>query len=217
MIKRILALLLLVTLLFSIVSCENDREYDEGEVLAAAAELIEKSLPLNELLYGKGLSYGEEHIGIYYKATDESLAAFGIETVEQMKNMVREIYSTDYSESILTSDAFSPITVDDVIVGYTRYYQSEDEDGNPNGIMVKSDYDYPLKNSYEYHANMSVIDVEGEVIVVRTMVTATSADGKVMNVNNDIRLIEEESGWRLMTPTYVVFNDYTDIYDKLKK
>ena len=217
MIKRILALLLLITSLFSIVSCENDREYDEGEVLAAAAELIEKSLPLNELLYGKGLSYGEEHIGIYYKATDESLAAFGIETVEQMKNMVREIYSTDYSESILTSDAFSPITVDDVIVGYTRYYQSEDEDGNPNGIMVKSDYDYPLKNSYEYHANMSVIDVEGEVIVVRTMVTATSADGKVMNVNNDVRLIEEESGWRLMTPTYVVFNDYTDIYDKLKK
>lgn len=217
MIKRILALLLLVTSLFSIVSCENDREYDEGEVLAAAAELIEKSLPLNELLYGKGLSYGEEHIGIYYKATDESLAAFGIETVEQMKNMVREIYSTDYSESILTSDAFSPITVDDVIVGYTRYYQSEDEDGNPNGIMVKSDYDYPLKNSYEYHANMSVIDVEGEVIVVRTMVTATSVDGKVMNVNNDVRLIEEESGWRLMTPTYVVFNDYTDIYDKLKK
>ena len=217
MIKRILALLLLVTTLFSIVSCENDREYDEGEVLAAAAELIEKSLPLNELLYGKGLSYGEEHIGIYYKATDESLAAFGIETVEQMKNMVREIYSTDYSESILTSDAFSPITVDDVIVGYTRYYQSEDEDGNPNGIMVKSDYDYPLKNSYEYHANMSVIDVEGEVIVVRTMVTATSVDGRIMNVNNDVRLIEEESGWRLMTPTYVVFNDYTDIYDKLKK
>ena len=217
MIKRILALLLLVTTLFSIVSCENDREYDEGEVLAAAAELIEKSLPLNELLYGKGLSYGEEHIGIYYKATDESLAAFGIETVEQMKNMVREIYSTDYSESILTSDAFSPITVDDVIVGYTRYYQSEDEDGNPNGIMVKSDYDYPLKNSYEYHANMSVIDVEGEVIVVRTMVTATGVDGRIMNVNNDIRLIEEESGWRLMTPTYVVFNDYTDIYDKLKK
>ena len=217
MIKRILALLLLVTSLFSIVSCENDREYDEGEVLAAAAELIEKSLPLNELLYGKGLSYGEEHIGIYYKATDESLAAFGIETVEQMKNMVREIYSTDYSESILTSDAFSPITVDDVIVGYTRYYQSEDEDGNPNGIMVKSDYDYPLKNSYEYHANMSVIDVEGEVIVVRTMVTATSVDGRIMNVNNDVRLIEEESGWRLMTPTYVVFNDYTDIYDKLKK
>jgi hypothetical protein len=217
MIKRILALLLLVTTLFSIVSCENDREYDEGEVLAAAAELIEKSLPLNELLYGKGLSYGEEHIGIYYKATDESLAAFGIETVEQMKNMVREVYSTDYSESILTSDAFSPITVDDVIVGYTRYYQSEDEDGNPNGIMVKSDYDYPLKNSYEYHANMSVIDVEGEVIVVRTMVTATSVDGRKMTVNNDVRLIEEESGWRLMTPTYVVFNDYTDIYDKLKK
>ena len=217
MIKRILALLLLITSLFSIVSCENDREYDEGEVLAAAAELIEKSLPLNELLYGKGLSYGEEHIGIYYKATDESLAAFGIETVEQMKNMVREIYSTDYSESILTSDAFSPITVDDVIVGYTRYYQSEDEDGNPNGIMVRSDYDYPLKNSYEYHANMSVIDVEGEVIVVRTMVTATSVDGRIMNVNNDVRLIEEESGWRLMTPTYVVFNDYTDIYDKLKK
>ncbi len=217
MIKRILALLLVIISLLSIVSCEKDREYDEGEVLAAAAELIERSLPLNELLYGKGLSYGDEHIGIYYKATDESLSSFGIETVEQMKNMVRDIYSAEYSESILTSDIFSPITVDEVIVGYTRYYQAEDEDGNLNGIMVKSDYDYPLTNSYEYHPNMEVIDVEGEVIVVRTMVTATSADGKVMNVNHDIRLIEEESGWRLMTPTYVVYNEYTDIYDNLKK
>ena len=85
------------------------------------------------------------------------------------------------------------------------------------GIMVKSDYDYPLKNSYTYSDSFAVADVEGEVIVVRALVTVTREDGVVKNENLDIRMIEEVSGWRLLTPTYVVYNKYTEIYDNLNK
>ncbi len=216
-VKRILALLLIIVTCISICSCEKDRDYDEAEVLAAAKTLIEKSLPLNELFYGKGLEFSDDGIGIYKKATEQSIKDFGFTTVEEMKSAVREIYASSYAESIITSDIFSAITVDEIIVKYTRYYQSTDDDGNPNGIMVKSDYDYPLKNSYTYHEQMEVIDVEGEIIVVRTLVTAVSEEGAVKNVNLDIKLIEEEAGWRLLTPTYVVYNKYTDIYDILNK
>ena len=222
-VRKITALLLVLVTALSLFSCdkdkgkEKDREYDEAEVLAVAAELVERSLPLNELLYGRGLECTDEGVGVYKMASAESIESFGFSTVDQMKEEIRAIFATSLADSMIKSDVFSSIKVDDVIVGYTRYYQSTDEDGNPNGIMVKSDYDYPLKNSYTYSDSFAVADVEGEVIVVRALVTVTSEDGVVKNENLDIRIIEEVSGWRLLTPTYVVYNKYTEIYDNLNK
>ena len=219
--RKISALLLVFILTLSLFSCkgekEKDREYDEAEVLSAVATLIERSYAVNELLYGRGLEYTDEGVGVYKKATEESLSGFGFSTISQMQDEIRAVYATSLAGSMINSDVFSSIKVDDVIVGYTRYYQSTDEDGNPNGIMVKSDYDYPLKNSYTYSDSFAVADVEGEVIVIRALVTVTSEDGVVKNENLNIRMIEEISGWRLLTPTYVVYNKYTEIYDNLNK
>ena len=219
--RRISAIILVVIMTLSLFSCkgekEKDREYDEAEVLSAVAKLIERSYAVNELLYGRGLEYTDEGVGVYKMATEESLSDFGFSTISQMQDEIRAVYATSLAESMINSDVFSSIKVDDVIVGYTRYYQSTDEDGNPNGIMVKSDYDYPLKNSYTYSDSFAVSDVEGEVIVISALVTVTSEDGVVKNENLKIRIIEEKSGWRLLTPTYVVYNKYTEIYDNLNK
>ena len=219
--RRISAIMLVVIMTLSLFSCkgekEKDREYDEAEVLSAVAKLIERSYAVNELLYGRGLEYTNEGVGVYKMATEESLSDFGFSTISQMQDEIRAVYATSLAESMINSDVFSSIKVDDVIVGYTRYYQSTDEDGNPNGIMVKSDYDYPLKNSYTYSDSFEVSDVEGEVIVISALATVTSEDGVVKNENLKIRIIEEKSGWRLLTPTYVVYNKYTEIYDNLNK
>ena len=219
--RRISAIILVVIMTLSLFSCkgekEKDREYDEAEVLSAVAKLIERSYAVNELLYGRGLEYTDEGVGVYKMATEESLSDFGFSTISQMQDEIRAVYATSLAESMINSDVFSSIKVDDVIVGYTRYYQSTDEDGNPNGIMVKSDYDYPLKNSYTYSDSFEVSDVEGEVIVISALVTVTREDGVVKNENLKIRIIEEKSGWRLLTPTYVVYNKYTEIYDNLNK
>ncbi|MBQ7387151.1 MAG: hypothetical protein IJW03_03180 [Clostridia bacterium] len=215
--KKIISVILAFVVLLSFVSCDKDREYDEAEVLSAASALIEKSHRLNELFYGKGLEFSDEGVGKYKLATAESLEYYGISTIEDMKSLTREIFSESYSEIIFNSSVFSPVQIDDVIKSYARYSQSYDKEGNPNGIMVLSDYDYSLKGTYEYSSSMEVVDVEGEVIVVRTLVTATSEDGKVKNINFDIRLFEESYGWRLVTPTYVVYNEYSDMYDNLKK
>ena len=219
--RRISAIILVVIMTLSLFSCkgekEKDREYDEAEVLSAVAKLIERSYAVNELLYGRGLEYTDEGVGVYKMATEESLSVFGFSSISQMQDEIRVVYATSLAESMINSDVFSSIKVDDVIVGYTRYYQSTDEDGNPNGIMVKSDYDYPLKNSYTYSDSFEVSDVEGEVIVISALVTVTREDGVVKNENLKIRIIEEKSGWRLLTPTYVVYNKYTEIYDNLNK
>lgn len=210
---KALAVLLMIILCTSLCSC--DRDYDEAEVLSAAKELIEKSYKLNELFYGKGLEYTDEGIGVYRFASEESLNEFGISTVEDMKNMAREIFSDAYCKIIFESDIFTSVKIDDVIKSYTRYYQSYDEDGNPNGIMVRTNYDYKLVGEYFYHDAMEVSDVVGEIIIVRTLATARHDDGSEMNDNIDISMIEEDDGWRLTTATYVIYNGYSDLYDDL--
>lgn len=215
--RKIIATLLIAFSIFSLFSCERDRDYDESEVLSAASELIDKSYKLNELLWGKGLSFSDEGIGIYKLATEESLAEYGISTLEDMKNMVRDIFSSTYSGVIFNSDVFTSVKIDDVIKSYARYYQKYDENDKPTGIMIRSDYEYELKGSYVYSDSLKVIDVEGEIIVVRALVSATSESDKTKNFEVDIRLIEEEGGWRLIAPTYVVYNEYSDIYEDLKK
>ena len=215
--KRIIATLLIALSLFSLFSCERDREYDEEQVLSATRELIDKSYKLNELLWGKGLSFSDEGIGIYKLATEESLSEYGISTLEDIKNMAREVFSTMYSGIVFNSDVFTSVKIDDVIKSYARYYQKYDENDEPAGIMVRSDYEYELKGSYEYADALSVIDVEGEIIVVRALATATSENDKTKTFEVDLRLIEEEGGWRLISPTYVVYNEYSDIYEDLKK
>ena len=214
--KKILALITLLAVTLSLLcSCEKDRKYDETEVIAAAKELIAKSHRLNELLYGKGLAFTDEGIGVYKRADAESLSYYGIETVEDMKAMVREIFSASYCEIIFASDVFSGVKIGDEIKSYARYYQSYDENGQPNGIMVRSDYEYPLRGSYEYSDSMEVIDVEGDIIVVNTLVFTTSESGMQKNINFKVRLEEDTVGWRLVSPTYVVYNEYTDLYDDL--
>jgi hypothetical protein len=203
--------------LSGLCSCEKDREYNEAEVLAATADLIEKSLPLNEMFYGKGIAYTDEGVGIYKIADTESLNSFGVSTVEEMKSLAREVYTESFCKGLYSSEVFSSVKIDDTVKSYTRYYQELDSDGNPTHIMVNSKYEYFLKGSYEYNENMSVIDVSGEVITVRTLVSVTSESGKVKNINLDLKLIEEADGWRLASPTYAVYNEYTDIYEDLKK
>ncbi len=216
--KKLLSIILALVMISSLISCERDREYDEAEVIAAASELIEKSHRLNELFYGRGLEFSEEGgVGKYKPATSESLEKFGISTLEDMKSLTREIFSESYCEVIFGSSVFTSTKLDDVIKVYARYYQSYDDGENPDSIMVLSDYEYSLKGSYEYKGDLRVVDVEGDVIVVRASVVAVSESGKSKSLDFDIRLYEESYGWRLTTPTYVVYNEYTDIYDNLKK
>ena len=55
--KALLLTIVVIIALFSCVSCGNNRDYDEIEVIEAAKDLIKKSEKLNDIYYGYGIQY----------------------------------------------------------------------------------------------------------------------------------------------------------------
>ena len=105
--KKIISLILCIVIFLSLVSCDDEKiKYDEDEVLLAAAELIVKSGELNTLFWGEGIRYEEDDLnknGYYYPANPYSLIRYGVRTVEDMKEMARDVFSVSYCESIFSS------------------------------------------------------------------------------------------------------------------
>ena len=218
LVYRIVSLILISVMAISLFSCEKDRKYDEGEVLAATRELLLKSIPLNEIYYGVGFDVEDDGAsGIYKAATDESLKKYGIKTVEDIKQRTLEVFCDSISETMFKS-AFSSISDEDVIVYYSRYYQAYDDDKAPTDIMVNTVYEYFLTGSITYDLeSITVLDVEGEVIKLGVSADVESESGKVKTMNLTVRIIEEDDGWRLKSPSYAVYNESTDIYENQNK
>ena len=219
--QRILLLLIIVSLIFSFVGCsgeEPDREYDEAEVISEAKRLIPLSAVLNEIYYGKGIGYEEnsnENLGAYKIASQNSLSEYGITTIEDLKAKTRTVFSENVSNTMFSTVLAAIADDDDTIVRYARYYQKTDDKGNPIAIMVLSNYDYVLKNEIEYGDNITVADVEGQIIKLSVPVRLTREDGTVKEKTLTIEMIEEESGWRLASATYAIYNASTEIYEDL--
>ena len=214
------ALVLSLVLSFSLVSCaeeEYNREYDAAEVEAAAEELIEKSLVLNEILYGAGIGYIEDESTKIYKIADEdSLEKFEIEHLSQIEPRLRAVFSKSYVDTVYSSDIFTPLVEDEITKSYARYFEDEDEEGKTI-IYVNKYYSFVLKNDYEYIGSIKAVRSEGDFVIVSTTVRATRDGSISKDFKLEIKLIEESEGWRLASPTYKVYNEYTDIYEDMTK
>lgn len=214
--KFFILLLCLCLMLPTLASCkEKDREYVESEVVAAAEQLIQKSLILNEIYWGAGIRYQmpeDENAEIkgYLPADKEHLAAleaeYGIKDVETLKKKTREVFSeTGYNW--IVSTCLTNITGDEGIVSYARYYQSvkNAETGATDDLMVYTGTRniYENTKSVEYiYEGMSVTDVEGEVITVTLKVKTTGKNGEQKTRPFTVDLIEETDGWRLHGASY---------------
>ncbi len=218
--KKMTALFLIIILCFSLFSCKEEiknRDYDKAEVEAAARVLIEKSLILNEILYGKGIGYIEDDSALIYKEADkESLKSFGVSSIAEIRDEISQVFSSKYIENIEKSDIFKPLVEDNVTISTTRYF--EDGEGEEKVFYVNSAYEYVLKNSYEYLSDITAVRSEGEYVIIKARVKATrSDDGRIKTFDNEIKLIEESAGWRLASTTFVVYNKSTDIYNGIDK
>lgn len=202
--KRIISLLILICV-FSCCLISCDRSYDENEVLCAARVLIEKSGPLNYIIWGGGIKYiegGDE--GSYREADPEDLKKYGFETVEELKKQISEVYTAGYCESIF-STVFSSWGDEDGILGLARYIQeySDRENTVPKRIMVYSNANVFIKDEIEYlFDTLKVIGSEKEVVYVEITVKVTR-DGDAQMHTKKIALLEEENGWRIDSPTYM--------------
>ena len=192
----------------------KNREYDKAEVEAAAAELLEDSKLLNYIYWGEGIPYVEDMSlasGSYYPANDIYLESIGIETIEDLKTLTEKTYSDGMCDQIYKT-ILSSVYSDTGIVGLARYEQVFGGQNNdePEYIRVYTEANYWLVDEVEYHSSVEALRSEGDVVYVLVLATVTSPDGKVMNTNLEIGLIEEEDGWRLDSPTYArYYEDYT--------
>lgn len=214
------ALLLVAFIIFVIVKNANkddevkNREYDKAEVEAAAELLLNDSKLLNYIYWGKGIPYVDNKnlaSGNYYPADENYLASIGISTIEDLKILTEKTYSDGVCKWIY-STVLSSVYSDTTVAGLSRYEQVWGGKNNdePEYIRVYTEADYWLVDEIEYHPSVEALRSEGEVVYVLVLATVTSPEGKVMNTNLEIGLVEEDDGWRLDTPTYArYYEDFT--------
>lgn len=215
-IAAFVALFLLI--ISSLISC--DRRYDEEEVKRAAEELILLSVPLNEIYYGKGIDYRSDlstSNGKYFEASYTSLQKFGIETIDDLVNKTTRVYTTEFSEEIFETK-IGGVYSGEGSFELSRYYQKTDAlTGENICIMVYSLAKVYLEDEVEYYFDgMTVLGSKEERVFVSVPVTVTNKEGKSQKGEIEVALVEEESGWRLDSPTYAKYNEYLDYYNDLQ-
>ena len=196
---------------------EKDREYDEGEVMAAAEELIEKSVLINTIFYGGGIAVeaGEDaNLPTGYKRVDkEALKNLGISSVEELKALTRAVFSEGECEHIIFQ-LFLAGSVGGNSPNYAHYineYTEEDEDGKREvlGILVykKRDESEFVREDERCEFKLDTLKVErsvGERVLVSFDTVIYKGD-ESKTVKNEVYLIEENDGWRLDSQTNYPF------------
>jgi len=223
--KSFLLTIVVIICLFTCFSCSDskikNRDYNEEEVITAAKKLIIQSETVNEIYYGHGIDYYMDEStanGIYYQADFLSLNRFGIETIEDIKNLTYECYAKNIATDMINT-TLSSVSDEDGIQMMSRYYQKYNAlDNKPECIMVNKNATVYLTDKVVYdYSSLRTSRVEGEVVFVKINVTVTTEDEKTQTREIEIGLLEESDGWRLNSPTYVKYFDedyYNDLQNK---
>ncbi len=192
-------LLLVAVTATSLAGCA--RESDE-EFLALSEALLTKSAAVNEICFGEGLAYGDEDAYVtsgYVEATRASREKYGIETVEEMKALIADVYSVATCEYIDTV-IFSPVRDGVTVTSYRRYFDALDGEGGVC-LMVKKDY-LPLAVGSVSYANLRIVSHSRARAEILADVTVT--DGESTRTDRDVSfdLRYEQGAWKLDTVTY---------------
>ncbi len=191
--KKLIILILLVSVL-CLPSCV--KKLTEEEAIATANALVEASIPLNEIYYGKGLPYdksADDKALLYAPVTD--LAAYLTEG--ELREATLKVFTEEYAESIFTMflTGYSDEETGGVI--YARYVD------NGERLTVNLGAEPLVEKERTYDLSSAEI-----VKLKRKMITVsynTLVDGKEdIKVEVTLRLCETETGnvWRIDSPTY---------------
>lgn len=172
----------------------------EEDVIAAAKELIPKSVVLNEIYFGKGLPYKETAGDSIMYATVSDDAPY--KTEEELREATLETFTENYSESIFSVylKGYSADGSNEVI--YARYVQYEDRltVNTKASPMTDGERTYDLDS-----VTVKKIKSSSAVVAVDSFYNG-NAD---VEVEITLKLVEikDENGntsevWRIDSPTY---------------
>ena len=195
-IKTVALLLTLVVIFGAFAGCT--RETDET-LLLSAQSLLDKSAPLNAVLFGSGIlpKEGGNTSGAYTEADEGSLAAYGISSVTELRARMAEVYSAftcDYIESVV----LAPVRDGGSVISYRRYYDGMENDRAV--LMVYRDFGAIAADRVSY-GNLRIVSHSRSRAEILTDVTVYDGDTAV--VQKDVSLLlRYEDGWRLDTVSY---------------
>lgn len=211
----ILLLFLAAALMLSLTSCSRGMEYDEGELLAAAEELIRRSESLNSLLYGTGIrasaaESAKKH-GAYVEAAQGDLTAYGVTSVSDIEKMIRETYTKDYA-ALLIKTKLSGMNSDGT-GNFARYISVTLTGDTDATFMVYDGYPVMLRGTAVYdYGTLRITGTERSRVVVGIYVLVSDGEGS-QTKEVTVGLRREDNGWRLDDATYASYTKDYDLQD----
>ncbi len=213
--KRRIAVVLLLSLVaalaLSLTSCSCGIEYDEGEVLTAAEELIGRSESLNSLLYGTGIrasaAESAKKYGAYIEAAQGDLTAYGVTSVSDIEKLIRETYTKDYS-ALLIKTKLSGMSSDGA-GNFARYISVTLTGDTDATFMVYDGYPVMLRGTAVYdYGTLRITGTERSRVIVSIYVLVSDGEGS-QTKEISVGLRREDNGWRLDDATYASYTaDY---------
>lgn len=220
---RYTCVILLLCLVLTTLLCAcapPAREYDEAQVLTAARELLKRSVPLNDLFWGEGLSpwMAEDAAvqGNYREVSPADMQTFGVRNIDDIRQKTFEVFTQDYGTEIL-STKISSVNTGSGVASLARYAQSYTDEGDYDTLYVLTTATVYLTDTVVYdYESMRVSGADSERVFVTLSATVTDAEGHSQTAELTLSLLEEEAGWRLDAPTYLRYNPYREEYEKLQ-
>lgn len=206
--KKLLSLFLALLLcLLSLCSCNAPDESDE-ELLEIFSALIEESKEVNRLIFGEGILPDENgvKIGAYTEASAESLASFGVNSVEDIKEKAKRVYSLATCAWI-ENTLFASSKDEDLgqVLTYARYYKGVVELADKSKkelFLVYTDYKSTVG---EVDYTNFAIKEKSKNLVKFSLTITISHEGKSRSYADTLTIFKEDHGWRLDAPSYATW------------
>lgn len=205
--KQKILYIVAATLAVVFLSSCGGSSFSDEDISAAAETLIEESIAINEIYFGKGLpSVDPESEAASSFAgeiqTDATLLSYlpvtedaGYDSIDSIKEATEKIYSKSYCVYLFEM-AFTGISVEEGAATHARYMETE------NGTLaVHKDLSVIDARTYSIEGEppqIEVIEKKGNTAVVKAQ---SYVDGEA-DVTVEIQLIYEGGAWRLDSPTY---------------
>lgn len=198
----ILALIIALSTLFSLCSCQKMPELD-SELKDRFIYLIEESKELNGIFFGAGLPvyYRDnelsDRLGVYFNdeivGYNRVIEGTSYLTVDSIKQKAERVYSSDYL-SALYETAF-----DGVMTGNTSAYLRFYDDGNwLYQNILATDFEL-AERIYDYSTMEIVKPSNNEYINIR--IESYTLENDIREIVN-LSFIYENGSWYLDSPTY---------------
>ncbi len=190
--KLSLILLTFILIAAAVISCGGGA--DETEVLTAFTELYNKSVPINEYIFGKGLPYDnpesyniEELSSPYYVPVSESSP---YKTKAELEAAILAVYSRDYYDVSMRQGLFD---------GYGEKNKEKPRYVEENGVL-KIDITKSQLITINGAFDTSTARVKSSS-ATEAVVTATWKSGDTAK-EYDLTMVYENGVWRMDSPTY---------------